>query len=73
MRKSESQREARKKDKMEREMKQIEEELENITNELRSVQSQKEKYKMEVMDRENNLEEMKVSKSGANLSLKDCI
>lgn len=64
MRKSESQREARKKDKMEREMKQIEEELENITNELRSVQSQKEKYKMEVMDRENNLEEMKVSKSG---------
>lgn len=46
---------------MEREMKQIEEELENITNELRSVQSQKEKYKMEVMDRENNLEEMKLT------------
>ena len=53
-------------------MKQIEEELENITNELKSVQSQKEKYKTEVTDRESNLEEMKVSnKNVTGLSLKD--
>ncbi|XP_029646015.1 cilia- and flagella-associated protein 58-like [Octopus sinensis] len=57
---SESQRETRKKDKLEREMKLTKEDLETVTNELKRIQYLKDKYKEEITEKENSLEEMKV-------------
>ncbi|XP_052830233.1 cilia- and flagella-associated protein 58 [Octopus bimaculoides] len=57
---SESQRETRKKDKLEREMKLTKEDLETVTSELKRIQYLKDKYKEEITEKENSLEEMKV-------------
>ncbi|GAB1610611.1 cilia- and flagella-associated protein 58, partial [Argonauta hians] len=58
---SESQRETRKKDKLEREMKSTRDELETVNNDLKRMQSMKDKFREEITEKENMMEELKLN------------
>lgn len=61
MRSNEAQRESRKKDKLERELKQSKADLDAKTSENRTMQTQMEKYKLEITKLEQQLKEQRVS------------
>lgn len=61
MRNNEAQRETRKKDKMERELKQCKSDLENKNGEIKSMQVQIERYKQDMVKLEQQLKEQRVS------------
>lgn len=60
MRNNEAQREARKRDKMEREMKQTKADLDAKSSEIKTMQTQIQKYKEEINKLEQQLREQRV-------------
>ncbi|KAL5022872.1 hypothetical protein ScPMuIL_002027 [Solemya velum] len=60
MRNNEAQRETRKKDKMERELKQCKSDLENKNGEIKSMQGQIERYKQDMIKLEQQLKEQRI-------------
>lgn len=61
MRSNESQREARKKDKLEREVRQTKAELDSKASDIKTLQTQIERYKQDASKTEQQLKEQRVS------------
>ena len=63
IRNNEAQRETRKRDKLERELRQCKGDLENKTGDLKALQSQIDRYKHDITKTEGQLRDQKVNKT----------